>query len=245
MPLFKTTFFSMQVLGNVKMNIYIPDANAFDYQDLDVVLLCHGMGGDADDWIKTGNIIRTADECHAVVVMPKLDNSFGVDMVNGYNAEKYIIEEVYELSHRWLNLNRQKEKNIIAGLSMGGYIALNLGIKYQNLFSHIISLSAPTNLEDMVNIFPQDQLTTRIIKNAFGSGDFTNSEKCITNQAKTKEINVKIDLYCGSNDHFYPFVKNVYQILKERKINVTFLEDDGNHSWYYWEKYLREFLLRR
>lgn len=245
MPLFKTTFFSNQLLENINMNIYIPDEYITNYYDLDVVLLFHGMCGSEDNWITTGNIIRTADECKVIAIMPRLNNNFGVNMVSGYNAEKYIIEEVYEYAHHWLNLNRSKEKNIIAGLSMGGYIALNLGINYQNLFSHIIALSAPTKLEDLVNKFPQGDITKRIIHNAFGEGHFENSPLCIIKQAKEKTINSKIDLYCGSNDAFYQNNVELYQVLKDKKISVTMLEDNGIHEWQYWEKYLREFLRRR
>lgn len=245
MPLFKTTFFSSQLLENVDMNIYIPDAYSFDYSTLDVALLLHGMCGSENEWIKTGNIIRTADECKIIAVMPRLNNSFGINMVKGYNAEKYIIEEVYEYSHRWLGLNRDKEKNIIAGLSMGGYIALNLGLKYQNLFSHIIALSSPVDVDDLVNVFPHNEITKRIIENAFGNDNLKNSDLSIINQVKKLQVTSKIDLYCGTADHFYNNLKKLSEMLKDKKVNVSFLDDEGGHEWYYWEKYMRIYLKGR
>lgn len=245
MPLFKTTYFSNQLLEDVDINIYIPEAFSTNYQHLDVVLLFHGMCGSENAWIRMGNIIRTADECQVIVIMPRLNNNFGLDMESGYNAEKYIIEEVYELSHKWFNLPREKEKNIIAGLSMGGFIALNLGIKYQNLFSHIIALSAPTNATYLKNKFPANDTIKRIIQNAIGTNEEKLKKYSIVNQVKEKEISSKIDLYCGSNDEFYNDLIKTYEILKDKKVNVTLLEDDGNHTWHYWEKYLKEFLTRR
>lgn len=245
MPLFKTTFFSNQILENVDMNIYIPDAYAAEYSNLDVVLLLHGMCGSENEWIKTGNIIRTADECKIIAVMPRLNNSFGINMISGYNAEEYIIGEVYEFSHKWLGLNREKEKNIIAGLSMGGYIALNLGLRYQNLFSHIIALSAPVDIDDLVNVFPHNATTKRIIENAFGNDDLKNNKNNLIKQVTNMKINSKIDLYCGSADHFYNNLKMFAGILKEKNVCVKFLEDEGGHEWYYWEKYLRIYLKER
>lgn len=245
MPLFKTTFFSNQLLEDVDMNIYIPDAYQENYADLDVMLLCHGMCGSENAWIRLGNIIRTADEFKTIMIMPRLNNSFGIDMVSGYNAEKYLIEEVYEYAHKWLNLNRKKEKNIIAGLSMGGFIALNIGIKYQNLFSHIIALSAPMSFDNDTNTFPTTEIAKRIIQNALGKEIKQESDISIINQVSTKTIKSKIDLYCGKKDEFYQKNYETYQILKSRNIDVTFLEDEGNHTWYYWEKYLKEFLSKR
>lgn len=244
MPLFYTDFKSNYLLEQVKMNIYIPDNFQGALQNLKVLFLFHGMAGNENSWINLGDAIKTADLFNKILVMPNLNNSFGVNMLYGNDYEYFIIKEVYEYVHNWFNLSRKKEDNWIAGLSMGGYVAFNLGIKYQHLFSYIGAFSLPADLHKLVNHFPKSPITKKIIENVFGNGDFMNSSLNVLNQASFNNIlpETKIYLYCGQKDEFYLDVKKLFNILKDRKINVTLKEDDGGHEWNRWEQRLKEFL---
>lgn len=244
MPLFKIEFDSKYLVQKSIMNVYIPDNIMDDFQNHKVLLLFHGMNGDENDWIRYGNLIHIANQYQIIVIMPRMMNSFGVNAVHGNNYSAYIIEEIYEYAHRWLNLSRKKEDNYLAGLSMGGYITLYNGLKNQNLFSYLGSFSAPLDVNKIVNVYQRLEPNKRIYHTAFGEGDFSESELNIPYLVKNSSINSKIFLYCGTSDERYDTNVEVFELLKQKNADVIFMDDDGNHTWDRWEKYLKEFLER-
>ncbi|PWH07593.1 hypothetical protein DEO23_02910 [Brachybacterium endophyticum] len=123
-----------------------------------VLLLLHGRGGNFTQWTQgetgegSGNggdvISRTADQ-DVIVVMP--DGGAGSFYSNAYHAapgrradwETFLIDQVLPFVHE--NFRTDPSRMAVAGDSMGGWGALSLGQKYQDLFR---SISAYSGLAD-------------------------------------------------------------------------------------------------
>jgi S-formylglutathione hydrolase FrmB len=126
-----------------------------------VLLLLHGQGGNYTQWTAhdTGEdggdgggggdaLSRAADE-DVILVMP--DGGAGSFYSNanapgpGREAawETFIIEQVLPFVHA--NFRTDPARMAVAGLSMGGWGALALGQKYQDLFTSISSYSGPAD----------------------------------------------------------------------------------------------------
>lgn len=109
-----------------------------------VLWLLHGTFGGYSDWIRKSNIELYACEKNLIVVMPGVGNSDYEEWDNftlGYDAERYITDELMPLVYNWLPASKKREDNFIAGLSMGGAGALKFALKYPKKFAACASLS--------------------------------------------------------------------------------------------------------
>lgn len=60
--------------------------------------------------------------------------------------EDYIIRDVYPFILRNFKICPERESHILAGVSMGGFGAYNLGIKYRAEFAHVFGIFPPLNV---------------------------------------------------------------------------------------------------
>ena len=210
-----------------------------DISDLPVLLLLHGMYGNFQDWAHKSEIAQLADEFKVVVIMPSGYNSFYADIYNGEKYYTYIKDEVFNTCRNLFNLTHDPEKTMVAGLSMGGYGALKIGLNNFDVFRHIGSFS-PCPLLDYV----RDGFEERINK-LFGSfdnfkGSISDIRYVTSNISKCDMPNLY--LYCGCNDFLYEMNLEYIKILEENELKFHFETDLGDHSWPYWNKHVRKFL---
>ena len=151
----------------------------------------------------------------------------------------YIKDEVFNTCRNLFNLTHDPEKTMVAGLSMGGYGALKIGLNNFDVFRHIGSFS-PCPLLDYV----RDGFEERINK-LFGSfdnfkGSISDIRYVTSNISKCDMPNLY--LYCGCNDFLYEMNLEYIKILEENELKFHFETDLGDHSWPYWNKHVRKFL---
>lgn len=222
----RLTHFSNILVRNKEINILIPDKVD---DNTKVLLLLHGYCGDHNDWITLGNAYILAEKYNMIFVMPSAENSYYINVNNGDRYYDYINTEVYELVNSLFRLNNEW---YVAGLSMGGYGALLLGLK-NDKYKKIGAFSAPCDLLSRIKINPHHNF------------------ECIFNNLNEKEVdlyqyiekaNKYIYLYCGTNDQFYDDNLVFYNKLKALKKNVTLESDSRGHVWELWRYALEKFL---
>lgn len=103
--------------------------------DIPVLYLLHGMGGNHSVWERRTSIERYVADYGLAVIMPSTDLDWYTDTVYDMKYWTFIAEELPEICHELFpQLTRKREKTYAAGLSMGGYGALKLGLaKSENL----------------------------------------------------------------------------------------------------------------
>jgi len=115
---------------------------------LPVIELLHGSPGSPADWTRGGFADVTADEYAAqhygfapVLVMPDVNGSWSADSecVNGNDgrAQVYLAVDVRNAVIARFHTRRDAGGWAIAGLSEGGYCALQLGLRHPNLYGSI------------------------------------------------------------------------------------------------------------
>jgi S-formylglutathione hydrolase FrmB len=62
------------------------------------------------------------------------------------NFEDYVIHDVWEFVNRNFAVHPHRNARVIAGASMGGFGAFNLGIKHREKFGHLVGIMPPLNL---------------------------------------------------------------------------------------------------
>lgn len=154
------TFLSLKssnLKGRGEISIYLPE-KAKGSRDLPFIILLHGVYGSHFSWLYQAGVHLVLDK----MMEDKLIGPFMLVMPSdglrgdgsGYlphrdrDYEKWIIEDVFAAINFHFNEITPKSPAFISGLSMGGFGALRLGMKFHDIFSGISAHSAITDLDD-------------------------------------------------------------------------------------------------
>lgn len=143
----KTSFFSTQLNKTWKYRIYLPAGyEAETTTTYEVLYLLNGNSGSDADWTVSGKVDLTADRLtkdstirKIIIVMPDGGSYWYVDKT--VNMESAIIQDLIPEIESKYRIKSGFENTSIGGLSMGGYGALRLALKYPSLFKNIILMS--------------------------------------------------------------------------------------------------------
>lgn len=114
-----------------------------------VITLLHGFTNCGDSWMQMTAAERYAADNGLVLVAPDCGNSFYHDMKFGGAYHTFVTQELPDQLGRIFRLPREREKNFIAGLSMGGYGALYLGLSHPELYAGCASFSGAVDVRYM------------------------------------------------------------------------------------------------
>ncbi len=139
-------FFSPAVARTMKYNIVLPPDYATSDERYPVLYLLHGAGQNYTSWSRMGVLFYADLIGDLIVVMPDGGNSWYVNFAESAEGqtnhwEDHIVKDVVghvDANYRTL---ARREGRAIAGLSMGGYGALNLGLRNSPMFISIGSTS--------------------------------------------------------------------------------------------------------
>jgi S-formylglutathione hydrolase FrmB len=128
-----------------------------------VMLLIAGNPGLNTDWLTSASAASTGlavakSGKPVILVMPTVlrDRAFGdslcLDTASQGNVETYVVKDVVAAVDDQLRTKVDPKQRGIGGLSMGGYCALNLGLKHPDVFSTVLDFSGDT--EPVVDTLP-------------------------------------------------------------------------------------------
>ena len=227
-----------------RMTVYTPAGYEADYRNYPVLYLLHGMGGDEEAWVATGRVAEIMDNLIAegrvapmIVVMP--NGCMRHDAAPGYSAEGFYkpymsgsmngsFEEYFDDIVEWVDAHYRtyplKERRAIAGLSMGGFHAMQISKLYPDMFDYVGLFSAA--------IYRGDE----------GVAMYENLEEAIAEQ-----FDKGVALYwigIGKNDFLYEENVQFRALLDSKEYEYEYVESDGGHTWRNWRCYLIQFAER-
>lgn len=229
--------------GRGDICIFVPPGH--DLSQAPVIILLHGVYGSAWAWAFKGGVHRTAmemikrDEIKPMVIAMPSDGLWGDGSGylphNGYNFEKWIVDDVPEAVMESVPEINPDPKLFIGGLSMGGFGALRLGAKYGNKFQAISAHSSITDITDMagfveegLNHYSQvDPLERSVLKTIL----------------KNRGHLPAIRFDCGTEDPLINNNRSLHQGLTDEGIQHEYHEFPGGHEWPYWQEHIRKSLL--
>jgi enterochelin esterase-like enzyme len=118
-----------------------------------VVYLFHGSPGQPADWFHAGDAQRAGRLVSqlghpAILVAPRMSKDWTDDpeCVNGVTekVESHLIDQVIPRTDASLRTLTDRQDRVFAGMSAGGYCALNVGLRNRNLVGTIIDMSGDT-----------------------------------------------------------------------------------------------------
>ncbi|MBD7913880.1 acetylesterase [Clostridium sp. Sa3CUN1] len=255
-------FFSASLKKVVSFNILLPNdcfpdmikGNINYNRPTKILMLLHGYSGNNKDWLFGSRIQQLSIKYNIAVILPNGENSFYLDGDAG-NYGTFVGEELINYVRRTFNLSTSKDDTYIGGLSMGGFGAIYIGVKYNKTFSKAFALSSALIIHDIKNKdenFSNGVADYNYYRNVFG--DLNNLEESENNPEKLirilKEDNKEIPsifMACGKQDFLIEQNRAFYKFLIDNKVSVLYKEDDGVHDWEFWNKYLEpsiEWLLK-
>ena len=210
-----------------------------------VLYLLHGWDGHYTDWLTRTNVADYDVQYRMIIVMPEANDSWYVDGAAGINDkyESYILKELMpDVDTRYRTI-QSRYGRAVAGLSMGGYGAIKLGLKYPATFAFAGSVSGAfgvtrytekemggANLKPFMKTFGPVGSETRKANDVFE----------IVRGLSTARVASLPYFYfdCGTEDaaqHFNPN-RELSELFLEKKIPHEYRELPGNHSWQYWDQ---------
>jgi len=210
--------------------------------------LLHGLSDDHTIWMRRTSIERYATEHNIAVVMPAVARSFYQDMASGPKYWTFLSEELPALCQRNFPLSPAREDNFAAGLSMGGYGALRLGLARPDKFAAVASLSGAL---DLVRRLREAGKPFARIDRTEWTGIFGPDLKApadadlwflASKVAASSGPKPALYLACGTEDELIADTRTFRQHLKTAGLPLTYDESPGAHEWGYWDAQIQRVL---
>ena len=242
--------YNSKILGmERRVSVIYPDASEIDPdqvddQDIPVLYLLHGMGGNENSWQKRTNIERLLRHTNLIVVMPSTDLAWYTNTAYDLDYYDALESELPEVLHRFFpNMSCKREKNFIAGLSMGGYGAYKIALK-TNRFSYAASFSGALGIGiDGTDLDAIPGGSRAYWEGVFGDLKAPGVEQhFLTTMVAESDKKTKFYAWCGEQDFLYQANQVAVQKLQELGLSLEYQHSPGKHEWYYWEKQL-EYIL--
>ncbi len=249
MALIHVNFYSQTLGMQRSMDVIMPQKSngigqegTENEEKIPVLYLLHGASDDHTIWQRRTSIERYAVEKGLAVVMPATDLGFYADMKYGYDFWQFFSKEMFELVHEFFpGLSTERKDTFVAGLSMGGFGTLKLGIMCPERFAAAASLSG---MVDPVSWYDQDlneqfQLIYGTKEEAEGSiNDLPYQMEQLISSGKQMP---KFYMTCGTEDFLYPMNVAFRDRFRDR-IDLTYHEEPGIHEWGYWDRNIQRII---
>ncbi len=214
-----------------------------DLRDVPLLLLLHGVYGCQWNWWLNGGIDRTVAEMlrdgstvPMLIAMPS-DGLWGDG--SGYvrhehgDYERWIVDDIPScLGELFPQL--MADKFLLAGLSMGGFGALRLGMKYP---ARTLGISAHSSITDVAQL-------SRFIPYGPENFEFAGAQNVslLHWAAANRDHLPPLRFDCGTDDSLIEDNRNLHRDLAELGVEHTYEEFPGGHDWAYWTAYVRRTL---
>ena len=253
MALMEVSFFS-DVLGlSTQMYVILPQQTRGQIgmegkaagEKIPTLYLLHGMSDDHSIWLRRTSIERYVADMGLAVVMPTTHLGWYTDMAVGNRYWTFISEELPVICRSFFKgLSDRREDNFAAGLSMGGYGALKLGLNAPDKFAAVASLSGGL---DMMEHVKREGGTSPFWTSVFGSPEKAEgSENDLFAQAKKLKASgkplPKVYMWCGTEDFLYDSNVRMRDHLQDLGYDLTYEESPGDHQWKYWDEKIQTVL---
>ena len=225
---------------------FLQDTEEVVPQPYKTLYLLHGLYGSDDIFLANTSIQKFAEDHGIAIVIPCGENSFYVDneKAHAYYGE-YVGQELLDITRNIFPLSDKREDTYIAGFSMGGYGAIRNGLKYHENFSKIGMISPALITDDIVD-FDDDSNVLRsrgFYESIFGDldeveGSDMDPKYLIENCPDIPDIYMA----CGIDDFLFRKSADFYMYLRENGVDATFVGDEGEHTWEFCDKYIKEFI---
>lgn len=228
----------------VEICVCVPDSGT----DIPTLWLLHGANSDRHEWFDETSLVRYLQGRGMAAVTVSVHNGFYVNMASGADWADYLENEfVPSVRGLFPCLSREREKNWLAGASMGGFGAFRLAMNRPDLFSKAGSFAGSVEMPSII------ERNARGIQPggpdfgwAFGGYEnmINNSNDVIwlARQCEDKALLPELYMICGADDFGYALSLIARDDLLAAGCSVIWKEIPGIHSYNCWDPAIPAFL---
>ena len=251
-PLVRVDSFFMPSLGRTKKLSVLLPANYDPLKRYPVLYLLHGFTGVHEDWWKRTKLQQYVKDIPMIVVMPDAENSWYVDSFTEPNEqfETYLVKDIPHYVQTMYSVDSTRQG--IAGLSMGGFGALMLGLRHPSHFEFVGSLSGaiafPRGMNDTTR--PAERALLPSLKRVFGekTSGFRNAHDVFLLYRQTSKDSLPyIYMAIGIQDGYRTFLpanRAFTDLLRTYGAAYEYHETQGGHNWQFWDNEIQPLIIR-
>ena len=207
-----------------------------------ILWLLHGYSGGKDDWPRRTDLLKEIARYPFIVVLPDAENSWYVNAPSDSRAayESFITVDLYNDVTRRFSVDTSRQA--IAGLSMGGYGAVMLGLRHPRRYRFAGGLSAALSVASVMG--QTDSVlwkgTGKSILKAFGKdgpASVAEYDPLRTFRNTSADSLPYVFLAIGTHDDypsFLPTNRAFTDSLRAYGARYEYHEVPGRHSWVLW-----------
>ena len=204
-----------------------------------VLYLLHGLSDDHTAWTRRTSLERYMEGLPMIVVMPDGGRGWYTDSsVEPLSAfETFILRDLIGFIDQTFQTRTDREGRVIAGLSMGGYGAMKLALKYPEVFCAAVSHSgALVNPEELWENYLGSELHRIFGDSPVGGVNdvFALAERLPADRHPALRID------CGTEDYLLAHNRRFHGHLEKLGVAHEYAEFPGGHTWEYWDSHIKD-----
>jgi S-formylglutathione hydrolase FrmB len=193
-----------------------------------VLLQLHGYFDTHTAWLYKSNLLLHIERLPFVVVLPGGGNYFWCNYGPRAQFETFLMDDLWNHVQRTYQV-RQGARWAIGGLSMGGYGALRLGLKYPERFFSVFAHSS---------VIPA--AGDRLDIDANQSPEIQGDLDCFALASQLASAQLpRFSFDCGVDDELIGHNRRFHQHLETLHLPHHYTENPGAHTWDYWNKHVQ------
>lgn len=225
--------FRSEALGkSTTYNLILPEQGAGPFP---VVIQLHGLSDDCNSWIDRSNLSRHVEDLPLAMVLPDGGTSGYLnwkasDRLAKHRYEDLIVNDIPDHVKRHFNVTNGPLG--IGGLSMGGYGAMRLGLKYPDRFASIWAHSSAFHIDGLVD--------PSMVEDVEDANVFKHADRVAS--SATKPV---IAFDCGVDDErLIDHNRELHAHMDRLGLEHHYAEHPGAHTWDYWDEHVKEALVQ-
>jgi putative tributyrin esterase len=227
-------FFSSSLGREIQCRIVLPADYRTRKEKLPVLYLLHGGGGGFRDWTNYSDVAAYAEKGF-VLVMPEGNSSYYMNAAGRPQDryEDYVTQDLLSAVERQFPVSAERQHRAIAGVSMGGFGAIVLGLKHPELFAFAAGLSPALDVPTRpfsVKRISQWRSHRAIFGPWKGERQRQNDPYLLITSADPQKVPY-LFLSCGEQEGLLAVNRRFVALLERMHFPYEFHAGTGSHDW--------------
>jgi putative tributyrin esterase len=251
----KVVQFSSASLGDVRrLLVILPLDYETSTSRYPTLYLLHGYDADFTDWARGTNLSEYAARHHLIIVTPEASRGWYVNSVSDPKArfDDFIAKDVVGYVDAHFRTIPERFARAIAGVSMGGYGAILLGLEHHDTFAAIGGFSAALQTAHMELPKPSADEKEELRKfrqelegrfGTYGSKEQKDRDPFEVAAKVPLEQMPMLFMVCGGEDGLAELHHQFISLLAKLRIPYEYRElSPREHDWRIWNEEIPVFL---
>ncbi len=227
----------------VPIAVLLPSTYPRSEKRYPVLYLLHGGGQDHTIFTTRPWFVEQASQ-ELIIVTPSAGESWYINSVSDPAAryEDFVVKDLIACVDKHYRTVASRQGRAVAGVSMGGWGAMLLGLKHPQLFGSVGAMSAPFLISRQS---PDMDMKAREQQGfgAPGTPERLERDPAMLVDAIPLESVPRLYLACGNQDLFVTDSRRFVERLTKRKIPYEYREvSPFGHSWDVWDDQIVSFI---